>query len=76
MAGQVEFEKNYAYLGQKICIRNIGSLLYKSTTKKMVAEFEFGGVLHVFIKDLAISHFKILNTAMSLQIYSGTELVT
>ena len=39
MAGQVEFEKNYAYLGQKNCIRNIGSLL---TIKKMVAEFEFG----------------------------------
>jgi len=42
VAGQVEFEKNYVYLGQKNCIRNIGSLLNKSTINKMVAEFEFG----------------------------------
>ena len=33
-------------------------------------------VPHVFIKDLAISHFKFLNKAVSLQIYNGAELVT
>ena len=67
--------KRIMYIWAKKFVLEILAVFYTNQPlKKWWQNLNLTVVPHVFIKDLAISHFKILNTAMSLQIYSGTEL--